>query len=246
MHRCKLSADRLATDGLHPSFESLANSIITEVYAGPIFRPLPGFGTIFSLISRLRERLAKSTITDLGLSNDSGALGIREIPTLRNLAIRSRSAKSQASISLTATRKHIKGAGFGKCEFLKGGAQSESWSRSIRITQGLYEAARLYAFTFFKRALFPCFPYTVPILAPNSTIKRRSTASSKIPSTAAVICIGFELRLLAAKQYQLICILRTSFGNHCISKTHSPFLKKGPDLSKTTGRTHSASFRSRI
>ena len=139
--RRRLSEDPAATSGFQwvPT-----NSINRDAYAGPTVRPLPGRGTMSSWMSRRRERAASSITARFGSSSESGAVGIRDIGTRRNLASRPLSARSQDSTPRTATRKHIMGAGWRSHASRRGGAHSASRLRSTSTTHGPMRAALLY------------------------------------------------------------------------------------------------------
>ena len=144
MHLERLGDAWAATSGRHrfrPS--TLTNSIMRDVYAGPIDRPLPCLGAMSSRIALRREPLARSTRVSFGSSRSSTTLGTLPAGTPRNAAIPARSASSQLSISRTATRKHMPSAGVGSHSRQREGAHS-SRSRSTRTIQGQNLAARLY------------------------------------------------------------------------------------------------------
>ena len=125
MHLERLGDAWAATSGrqrFRPSTPT--NSIMRDVYAGPIDRPLPCLGAMSSRIALRRERLARSTRVCFGSSRSSTTLGTLPAGTPRNAAIPARSASSQLSISRTATRKHMPSAGVGSHSRQREGAHS--------------------------------------------------------------------------------------------------------------------------
>lgn len=145
------------------------------------------------VIMRRRDSLARFTTVCLGSVSVSGFAGIRVLFILRNLASLSWSARSQASILRTATRKHIWGAGFGNHSLMSVGAHPASLFRSTRTNHGERWAALLKPLKCFCKYDLPCLPYTIPGSARTCSISRVSTASSIEPSTAPVILSGIGI-----------------------------------------------------
>ena len=132
-----------------------------------------------------------STSFSSGYGMASASSGMRLVLTRTQLANVPRSASNQASTSRTATLKHIPVAGSGSASATRAGAHSGFWPRSTNANQIAPRRAPSLNPRIRPRMWGrPFFPYTFPSSAPQCLTNRRTTASSRFPSTARSPLLG--------------------------------------------------------